>query len=1245
MSNYTGTGVSSPAEIAAGPDGALWFTNTGNDSIGRITTSGTVSNYTGTGISTPEGIAAGPDGALWFTNAGNASIGRITTGGTVSNYTLIDFGFSGPYRIAAGPDGALWFTDAGRSSIGRISTSGTITRYTDTSISFPYGIAAASDGALWFINNGNDSIGRITTSGTVSNYTGTGISSPQGIAAGPDGALWFTNAGNASIGRITTGGTVSNYTGTGISTPDGIAVGPDGALWFTNYNNNSIGRITTGGTVSNYTGTGISGPAGIAAGPDGALWFTNFGNTNLGNSIGRIQAAAAPTGTIVVVKDAVPDDPQDFPFTAGGGLSPASFQLDDDGDDGNALSSTRTFSDVASGSGYSLAEAPQAGWGRSMTCDDGSPVSNITLSAGETVTCTFVNTKVATGSQPWGWGYNAYGQVGDGTTAFRPTPVQVSGLSGVIALSAGGDHSLGVKSDGSVWAWGSNGSGQLGDGTTTDRLTPVRVSGLSGVVAVAAGANHSLALKSDGSVWAWGYNVYGQLGDGTTISRTTPVQVNGLSGIVALGAGGDHSLGVKSDGSVWAWGYNLLGQLGDGTTTDRLTPVRVSGLSGVVAVAAGANHSLALKSDGSVWAWGSNGWGQLGVTGTDRPTPVQVSGLSGVVAVDADSVNSLALKSDGSVWAWGSNLYGQLGDGSTTSSRSMPVQVSGLSGAVAVSAGYYHSLALKSDGTLWAWGDNDTGQLGDGGSVSRSRPVRVLGLQGAAAVSAGGYSSLAVAAATLTPIGESTTASVGSGGTVTSDSEADGATPDDPVETSVTSPNAGSVSIAEAPSGSVSSGYGFLSQGVRITAPAASAGSPLVFVFRIDASQIPPGYTAATIAIFRNGTLVGACSGAAGVASPDPCVSARVTLGDGDAQLTVLTSSASLWDFGVAVPVADAGGPYTVPEGSTVQLDGSASQAPAGAGPLSYSWTPGASLDNPTIAKPIYTGLDDTVETLRLDVADQNGMGASATAFMTVTNVAPSVTISSPANGALFAVGSGPSLSASFTDPGTLDTHTCSIEWGDGATSSPVVSGHTCTQAHAYSATGFYTITVKVTDDDGGVGTKSVLIAVYNPSAQFALMGFHYHWSGDAGFPASKSYDGSHPASAKKNVAYSYRVHVLVSNSTAGSITDKLQGGLTAAKGASYSVVSATCGKAAVKTGKNDHVIVWNKSGDGNPASPGFTMTAGQLCQLEVQIDGLAFGSTGAQTITSNWTETQTGPGTFSGQSPSTGTLKVNVVA
>jgi hypothetical protein len=213
----------------------------------------------------------------------------------------------------------------------------------------------------------------------------------------------------------------------------------------------------------------------------------------------------------------------------------------------------------------------------------------------------------------WAWGSG--GRIGDGTTTDRLVPVQVSDLTGVTAIAAGSTHSLAVKSDGTVWVWGYNRSGQLGISPDPNlrRLTPVQVSGLTGVITIAAGSNHSLAVKSDGTVRAWGANWNGQLGDGSRTDRFSPVQVSGLTGVKTIAAGSAHTLALKSNGTVWTWGRNSQRQLGDGTTTDRWTPIPVSGMTGVASLAGGLWHSLALRYDGTVvWGWGEGGYGQFG---------------------------------------------------------------------------------------------------------------------------------------------------------------------------------------------------------------------------------------------------------------------------------------------------------------------------------------------------------------------------------------------------------------------------------------------------------------------------------------------------------------------------------------------------------------------------------------------------------------------------------------------------------
>ena len=339
---------------------------------------------------------------------------------------------------------------------------------------------------------------------------------------------------------------------------------------------------------------------------------------------------------------------------------------------------------------------------------------------------------------PWAWGYNAHGQLGDGTKSAPTTPVRVAGSAALAGIATGSSHSLAVGSDGTAWAWGNNIHYQLGDGTGVESLTPVQVPGLTGVVGVAAGYLHSVALRSDGTVWAWGINLYGQVGDGTTADAPTPVQVIGLSDITAVACGGWHSLALKSDGTVWAWGYNGTSQLGDGSQADRLTPVQVHALEGATAIAGGVAHSLALKGDGSVWGWGANSWGQLGDgTAEGRSEPVPVLGLTTATSIAAGGYHSLARSSGGGVFSWGWNSEGQLGDGTDTF-RTVPVAVVGLSGAVSIAGGYAHSVALGSDGRVWAWGQNLYNQLGDGsGSASSYVPVAVAGLVEITAIASG----------------------------------------------------------------------------------------------------------------------------------------------------------------------------------------------------------------------------------------------------------------------------------------------------------------------------------------------------------------------------------------------------------------------------------------------------------------------------------------------------------------------------
>ena len=323
----------------------------------------------------------------------------------------------------------------------------------------------------------------------------------------------------------------------------------------------------------------------------------------------------------------------------------------------------------------------------------------------------------------WAWGRNASGQLGDGTATDRAGPVQVGPGNKWRAVAAGAVHAVAIRRNGTLWAWGSNGAGQLGDGTTTDRPSPVQVDGGGKWRAAAAGFGHTVAVRRDGSLWAWGRNDIGQLGDGTWENRSSPVRVGARAGWSAVAAGEAHTVALHADGTLWAWGANWSGQLGDGTTSDRAEPVRVGTQTDWSVVAAGEAHTVAVRADGTLWAWGANGVGQLGDgTTSDRAEPVRVRSGSDWRAVAAGEAHTVGLRTDGTLWAWGLNNNGQLGQRWTVRRQLEPEVVKRFRDLWnwtwdddwdAIAAAGHGTVALKTDGTLWGWGNNEHGQLGE----------------------------------------------------------------------------------------------------------------------------------------------------------------------------------------------------------------------------------------------------------------------------------------------------------------------------------------------------------------------------------------------------------------------------------------------------------------------------------------------------------------------------------------------------
>jgi alpha-tubulin suppressor-like RCC1 family protein len=332
----------------------------------------------------------------------------------------------------------------------------------------------------------------------------------------------------------------------------------------------------------------------------------------------------------------------------------------------------------------------------------------------------------------WTWGDNYAGRLGNNDTdTNRSIPVTTfAGGANWKQVTCGGSHTAAIKTDGTLWTWGRNYNGQLGDNTSgTDRSTPVTTfAGGTNWKQVAGGNRHTAAIKTDGTLWTWGDNSYGRLGVNDTTQRLTPVTTfTGGTNWKQVAGGYAHTAAIKTDGTLWTWGRNYNGQLGDNTSgTDRLTPITTfAGGTNWKQVAGGYGHTAAIKTDGTLWTWGSNIDGQLGDnTAVNRSTPVTTfAGGTNWKQVACGSDYTAAIKTDGTLWTWGSNFAEQLGVNTTTKRNTPVTTFAGGTNWKQVDCGGAHTAAIKTDGTLWVWGSNNNGKLGDNTTIGRCTPV------------------------------------------------------------------------------------------------------------------------------------------------------------------------------------------------------------------------------------------------------------------------------------------------------------------------------------------------------------------------------------------------------------------------------------------------------------------------------------------------------------------------------------------
>jgi alpha-tubulin suppressor-like RCC1 family protein len=380
--------------------------------------------------------------------------------------------------------------------------------------------------------------------------------------------------------------------------------------------------------------------------------------------------------------------------------------------------------------------------------------SSYRISDGISWTNDFKSINVITERQIYGVGSNGSRFIGDGTDVNRSSPVSViGGFTDWCQVSAGTAHAVAVRTNGTAWAWGSASLGRLGDGTQTTKCSPVSViGGFTDWCQVSAGRYHTAAIRTNGTAWSWGHNGQGRLGDGTTVDKCSPVSVvGGFTDWCQISASNDHTVAVRANGTAWAWGPGNSGMLGDGTTVSKSSPVSViGGFTDWCQVSGGNAFSLGVRTNGTLWAWGQGANGVLGDgTTVAKSSPVSViGGFTDWCQATAGKCNfAFGIRTNGSLWAWGYGNTGRLGTGIVVTTNTSPVSVvGGFTDWCQVAASDKHAVAVRTNGTLWAWGYNGQCQLGDGTNISRSSPVSVIGgITSWCQASAGAGATLAVA--------------------------------------------------------------------------------------------------------------------------------------------------------------------------------------------------------------------------------------------------------------------------------------------------------------------------------------------------------------------------------------------------------------------------------------------------------------------------------------------------------------------
>jgi alpha-tubulin suppressor-like RCC1 family protein len=764
---FTGGGLNGPEGIAIGANGNVWVSNYQGSSVTELSGStgsalSPASGFTGGGLNAPNGIAVDANGNVWVSNFFS---GVTELSGSTGSALSPASGFTGggmdfAWGISIDGGGDVWVANSGSNSvteivgaaapvitplIAQITQGAKLSSITVT----PAGVYLSEGNKQQFTATG------VYSDGAMSNFTNqvtwhTATSNTATITASGVATCVVTTAQNVYIsasltlpnGTVITGGTLLACTPATLQSitvsPSAPSIAANATQQFSVSGLNSDGSTSTPTvtwSVQGGTANGTITSGGLYTAPNAAVEATVVATSTVNSAItgtATVSVSAPPPVSVEVAPSTASlaaGAQQQFTATVlNDPTTSVNWSVDEAG--GGSVTALGLYTAPNAGGTFHVratSTADSSAYGEATVTVAAPTTHAISVQTGNFSTCALVSNGTVQC-----WGFNSYGELGNGTKTTSLTPVAVSVITTATAVSVGpqGQNACASLSNGTVQCWGDDEGAQLGTTLAAGYSSiPVSVPGITTAISVSNSGSEACAVLAGGTVECWGYDGYGGLGDGSGSTLVTgPIAVSGITTATAVAVAENDACALLANGTVQCWGQGGNGQLGNGTTpADVLTPVTVSGITTATAITVGGVSACALLANGTIQCWGGNTYGELGNNSTTNSSvPVTVNGITTATGVSANNFNACAVLSNGTAQCWGPNTNGELGNGTTTSSL-VPVPVTGISNATQISTGFGFACATLAGGAAQCWGINTDGQLGNNSTSSSLVPVTVSG--------------------------------------------------------------------------------------------------------------------------------------------------------------------------------------------------------------------------------------------------------------------------------------------------------------------------------------------------------------------------------------------------------------------------------------------------------------------------------------------------------------------------------------